>query len=123
VKVCVGSAFPGGLDAEIVYPFEDSELFDYYDVDDSGRYELAAQTRRCLCADLIEPVIRRGVDAVIVKDLTSTSLFKFASAGVKVFVSKSPSVRASLEMFLGGKLLELTMKDMAGLAKKHREVV
>lgn len=123
MKVCVGSAFPGGLDAEIVYPFEDSELFDYYDVDDSGRYELAAQTRRCLCADLIEPVIRRGVDAVIVKDLTSTSLFKFASAGVKVFVSKSPSVRASLEMFLGGKLLELTMKDMAGLAKKHREVV
>ena len=123
MKICIGSAFPGGPEAEIVYPFEDSELLDYYTIGENGRFEQTAQTRRCLCSDLIESVIRRGIDAVIVKDLTSTSLFKFASSRVRVLVSPSRSVKASIDLFQKGELPELTMRDVARLAKKRKEGV
>lgn len=120
MKVCIGSAFPGGLDAEIVYPFEESELFDYYILEPVSGPEHVAQTRRCLCADLVEPLVRRGIDAVVVKDLTPASLFKFASAGVRVFVTAERTVRSSLDLLRDGKLQELGMKDMARLGRNRR---
>lgn len=123
VLVCVGSAFPGGIDAEILFPFEDSELFDYYEVGPDGQLSMTAQTRRCLCSDLIEPVIRRGISAVIVKDLSSPSLFKFTGGGVRVYLSSERSVRESLRLFREGKLEELTMRDMPRLSRKRREGV
>jgi len=119
MKICVGSAFPGGLDAEIVYPFEESELFDYYTMDKTGVPTHTAQARRCLCSDLVEPVVRRGIDAVIVKELSSGSLFKFASARVRVFVTPEKSVKSSLELLHDGKLEELGMKDLARLGRKR----
>lgn len=120
MKICVGSAFPGGTDAEILFPFEDSELFDYYNVTEAGAYELIAQTRRCLCSDLVEPVVRRGIDAVIVQELSSASLLKFTNAGVRVFITKEKSVRTALDRFRDGDLQELTMKDFARLPRKHQ---
>jgi predicted Fe-Mo cluster-binding NifX family protein len=123
MKVCVGSAFPGGVEGEIVFQFEDSELFDYYESDESGRFVHTAQIRRCLCSDLIEAVVRRGIDAVVVKDLSSTSLFKFAGWGVKIFVTQDRSVRASLQSLHRGELTELTIRDMAAHARKRKQEV
>jgi predicted Fe-Mo cluster-binding NifX family protein len=123
MKVCVGTQFPGGMDARILFSLEDSELFDYFEMREDGTFEHIAQGRRCLCADLIEPIIRRGIDAAVVKDLTTTSLFKFASAKVKVFVTQESSVRASLEALRSGTLEELGMRDLARLSRKHQKGV
>lgn len=123
MKVCVGTQLPGGIDADIRFPLEDSELFDYFELDDDGGVEHTAQGRRCLCADLIEPIVRRGVDAVVVRDLTTTSLFKFASAKVRVYLTKDDSVRAALASLRAGNLEELGMRDLAKLARKHQKGV
>jgi len=123
VKICVGTQLPGGLDANILFSLEDSELFDYFEMHEDGSLEHTAQTRRCLCADLIEPLIRRDIDAVVVKDLSTTSLFKFASAKVKVYVTEETSVKASLDALRAGKLEELGMRDLAKLSRKHRKGV
>ncbi|MCU0851897.1 MAG: hypothetical protein MUC90_01375 [Thermoplasmata archaeon] len=111
------------MDARILFSLEDSELFDYFEMREDGTFEHTAQGRRCLCADLIEPIIRRGIDAAVVKDLTTTSLFKFASANVKVFVTQESSVRASLEALQSGTLEELGMRDLARLSRKHQKGV
>jgi predicted Fe-Mo cluster-binding NifX family protein len=123
VKICVGTQWPGGHDAKILFSLEDSELFDYFETREDGSFEHTAQARRCLCADLVEPIIRREIDAVVVKDLTTTSLFKFASAKVKVYVTQEPSVKASLEALRSGTLEELGMRDLAKLSRKHRKGV
>lgn len=123
MKICVGSQWPGGIDADIRFPLEDSELFDYFEMGEDGSIEHTAQGRRCLCADLIEPIVRRGVDAVVVKDLTTTSLFKFASAKVGVYLTRENSVRASLASLRAGNLEELGMRDLSKLARKHQKGV
>lgn len=119
----MGTQWPGGFDAKILFSLEDSELFDYFETRGDDSFEHTAQARRCLCADLIEPIIRRGIDAVVVKDLTTTSLFKFASAKVRVYLTEDESVRESLAALHLGKLEEVGMRDLARLSRKHKKGV
>lgn len=123
MRVCVGTSFPGGPNGKILLPFEDSDLFDFYDADATGRFELTAQTRKCSCSDLIEAAVKRGISAVIVKDLTAPSLLKFTDAGIRVFVTKDIAVKSSLDKFSRSELQELTKKDFGSLGKRRREVV
>jgi predicted Fe-Mo cluster-binding NifX family protein len=119
MRVCVACQFPGGPEAEIVYSLEESELFDCYEVHDDGRYELTAQTRRCACSDLVEPIIRRGVEAVVVKGLAPNSLLALGNAGIRVFLTESQSAKAALDVLTEGRLREVGLRDFSTIGRKR----
>jgi predicted Fe-Mo cluster-binding NifX family protein len=120
MKVCVACQSPGGLDADISNLLEESELFDYYDTDGGGEHRLIAQMRRCACADLVEPIIRRKVDAVVVKGLAPGSLLALAHARVHVFIADGAIVKDSLDELVSGGLREVRVKDFASLGGKRK---
>jgi len=103
----------------MLYTLEESELFDCYELHEEGEPELVAEMRRCACSDLIEPIIRRGVDAVVVKGLAPSSLLALGNAGMKVFLSESPSVKASLDMLDQGRLKEVGLRDFSTIGRKR----
>ena len=120
MKICVACADPGGPDARIVDHLEMSEILDYYDLKEDCGYEHVAQTRKCLggCSDLIESIVRRDVDGVIVIGLSPTSLLKLKSGGVRVFITKDPLVKASIGLFCENKLEEIGIDQFSKLARK-----
>ena len=125
MKICVGCASPGGPDAAIVDDLEMSEILDYYDLKEDCGYEHVAQTRKCLggCSDLIESMVRREVDGVIVTGLSPTSLLKLKNGGVKVFLTEDSSVKASIDLLCENKLKEIGLDQFSKLARKWKEDV
>ena len=78
--------------------FQASDLFDFYDLAESGDYVLSAQIRNCsgTCKDDVETIVRRGTEAVIVKEISANSLQKFKRSGVSVYRAVDGPVRNSL---------------------------
>ena len=122
MKICVGSAFPGGMDATITDSLEESEMLDYYELREDGSLEHIAQTRKCLggCTDLVESIIRRDVQSLVVKGLLPGSLLKFKNAGVRIFLTESPSVRESMDKLRAGTLREIGLDQFSTLGRRQK---
>ncbi len=123
MKVCIPCEAPGGPDAAIASPFEETSVLDYYEVHPDGMFEHTSQARNCgaaTCVDPVDAIIGRTVEAVIVTSLSPSSLMRLHNAGVKVLVTDNPSVRATLDLLAKGELQELTMDRFAELGKNRR---
>jgi len=123
VKVCIPCESPGGPDAAIATPFEETGVLDYYDVHPDGMFEHTSQMRNCgeaTCSDPVDAIVGRKVEVVIVTSLSPSSLMRFHNEGVKVLVTDNPSVRATLDLLASGKLQELTMDRFAELGNNKR---
>lgn len=123
MKVCIPCDGPGGPDAAISSPFEETGVLDYYEVHPDGMFEHTSQARNCgaaTCVDPVEAIIGRGVEAVVVTSLSPSSLMRFHNAGVKVLVTDNPSVMVTLDMLARDGLEELTMDMFAELGKNKR---
>jgi len=109
LKICIPCQFPGGPDAVVNAPFEESELLDYYEVHEDGNFEHLAQTRPCLggCSDPVEAITRRGVEAIIVVEISPSSLMRFSRSGIKVLKADNPAVRSLIDSFVAGDLKEI----------------
>lgn len=124
MKVCIPCESPGGPDAAIVGPFEETSVLDYYDVGPDGEFAHTSQARNCgaaTCVDPVDAIIGRGVEAVIVTSLSPSSLMRLHNGGVKVLVTDNPSVRVTLDLLARGELQELTMDRFAELGKNRRQ--
>ena len=120
VKVCINSVFPGGLEASLASAFEDGELLDYYSVNDDGTVEHEAQMRKCMggCAGPAESVVRRGVEKMIVRSISSGSFLTLHLGGVRIYLSSKASVRESLHMLIEGSLRETEISEYSSLSRK-----
>lgn len=124
VKVCIPCDSPGGPDSAIGSSFEETDVLDYYDVDQDGMFEHTSQARNCgaaTCVDPVDAIIGRKVDAVIVTSLSPSSLMRLHNGGVKVLVTDNPSVRATLDLLANGGLQELSMDRFAELGKNKKK--
>jgi predicted Fe-Mo cluster-binding NifX family protein len=119
VKICIGCADPGGPETEIVDPLELCDVLDYYELQKNGEFEHVAQTRKCLggCADLVESIVKRGVEMVVVISLSPNSLLKLSNSGVRVYRTENPSVKVSLDLPSRDKLVEIDRSQFSKMAK------
>jgi len=120
MKVCIPSLEPGGPDSIIAPSFEDAEFFDFYDVHPDGNFERLAETRPCTCwgPNQVEAVSRRGIEAIIVADISPSTLLKFVNASVRVLRADNPSVMTLLDSCAAGRLQEIGIDQFAKLGKK-----
>ena len=120
MRICVACAYPGGPGAAIVDPLETSEILDYYDLKDDCEYEHVAQTTKCLggCSDLIESIVGRRVDGIIVGNLSPASLLRLKYGGVRIFITRNPSVKESIGLLCEKKLEEIGLDQFSKLARK-----
>ena len=119
MKICIGCADPGGVEAVIVDPLEQCDVLDYYELQRNGEFEHVAQTRKCLggCTDLVESIVKRGVEIVIVISLSPNSLLKLSNSGVRVYRTNNPSAKISLEMLSRDKLVEIDRSQFSRTSK------
>jgi len=119
MRVCIPSLDPGGPDG-VAASFEETEVFDFYEVQPDGNFERLAQTRPCACwgPDQAEAVARRGIEAIIVGGISPSALLKFSAEGVRVLRVDNPSVAALLDSFATGMLEEVGMDQFAKLKNK-----
>ena len=120
MKVCVPCQFPGGPDGVVAAPFEESELLDYYEINEDGNFEHIAQTRPCPggCSDPVEAITRRGVGVIVVVGISPSSLTRFTNEGVKVFRTDPGQVMSIIDSFISGVLEEIGMDQFAKLGKQ-----
>jgi predicted Fe-Mo cluster-binding NifX family protein len=113
MKVCIPCQSPGGPDAVVNAPFEESEMLDYYEVHEDGNFDLVAQMRSCLggCSDPVEAVTRRGVEVIVVTGISPRSLMLFRNAGIKVLRADSPAVRSLIDSLHRGALPEIGVDE------------
>lgn len=119
MKVCVNSVFPGGPDGNLASAFEDDELLDIYAIGADGKIEHEAQMRKCAggCSCSAESVVRRGVDKIVVRSISSGSFLTLHLGGVKVCLSSSTSVRESLKMLIDGSLREADIREYSKFSR------
>jgi predicted Fe-Mo cluster-binding NifX family protein len=119
VRICIGCSDPGGPDAAIIDPLEMSDIVDYYELHENGKFEHTAQTRKCVggCADLVESIIRRGVEKVVVLSLSPNSLLKLSNCGVLIYKTDDPRVRVSLDLLSRNDLKEIDIREFSRMAK------
>jgi len=120
MRVCVPSLDSGGLDGIAAPSFEETEVFDFYEVSPDGCFERFAQTRPCACwgPDQAEAVSRRGIDAIIVNGISPNAFLKFRTAGVHVLRVDNPSVASLLGSYFAGRLDEIGMDQFAALRNR-----
>jgi len=119
MRVCIPSLDPGGPGGVAAASFEDTEVFDFYDVHPDGNFECVAQTRPCVCwgPDQAEAVSRRGIDAIVVAGISPSALLRFTAAGVRVLRVDKPSVAVLLESYAAGRLEEIRIGEFSRLRK------
>ncbi len=119
MKVCVACQSPGGLEAEVTFPLEESELLDYYEVHRGGEIEHVAETMQCAgsCSDVVEGIAMRGTEAVIVAGLTPAALLKFRNAGVRVLRAEGKPVRELIRAFSEDRLQEIGIDQFSRLGR------
>lgn len=119
MRVCIPSLDPGGPDGVAAPSFENTEVFDFYEKQSDGSFVRFAQTRPCLCwgPDQAEAIYRRGVEAIIIGGISPSALLRFKSAGVKVLKSDTRSVKALLDSFSSGTLVEIGIDQFGKLRK------
>lgn len=123
MRVCIPSLDPGGPDGVAAASFEETDVFDFYEVYEDGDFERVAQTRPCACwgPDQAEAISRRSIEAIVVSSMSSSALLKFRVAGVRVLKADNPSVAALLDSYVAGRLDELRIDRSAQLRKKARK--
>lgn len=120
MKVCIPCAEPGGPDSAIESAFEKTDILDYYEIHEDGRFEHTAHMRNCggaACIDPVDAIVLRGVEVVVVTDISAPNLMRFKDSRVKVMVAEDPSVRAVLDHLAQARLKELTLADLKGRAQ------
>jgi len=112
VRVCIPSKEPGGPDSTIPPHFNEMEVIDYYELRPDGGFEHSAQSVFCGggCFDVVEAMILRKVEALVVGGISSTTLTRFRMAGVKVYSGDGHEVRHLLRSLAAGRLKELGPK-------------
>ncbi|MGQ9587921.1 MAG: hypothetical protein ACUVT7_06030 [Thermoplasmata archaeon] len=125
MKICVGCRDPGGPDAVVIDSLEESHILDYYNLHDDGSFEHTAQTRKCLsgCSDSVRSIVKRGVEGVMVVDLSPGSLPRLRTAQVKVFLTEATSARTSIDLLHKGRLRELGMDQFSKVGRKRKQSV
>lgn len=120
MKICVPCQFPGGPDGVVTAPFEESELLDYYEIEEDGNFEHIAQTRYCTggCSDPVEAITRRGVGSIIVTGISPGSLTRFSNEGIKVYRTDPGQVMSIIDSFISGRLEEMGRDQIAKLGKQ-----
>lgn len=124
VKVCIPCAEPGGPDAAIESPFEETDILDYYDLRQDGMFEHTAHMRNCggaACIDPVEAIVGRKSEAVVVTGISQSNLMRLKNAGVKVLVATNPSVRVILDELASGSLKELNESDLRMMAEGRKD--
>jgi len=88
-------------------------LLDYYDIHGDGTFGLIAQTRTCFggCVDPVEAVVRRGVDAIIVHNISPPSLMRFRNAAIRVMRADRTSAGALVAQLVAGRLDEIDIDE------------
>ena len=118
MKVCVPSTSPGGPEAPIRAPFEETDLLDYYELHPYGEFEHLAQMRNCgggACIEPVEAIMHRGVECVIGASLGPGTLLRFHNCGIKVFAADAPSARDALGSLAAGGLRGITIGGVGPL--------
>ena len=87
MRVCIPTDSPGGPASPVADSFQESDLFDFYELGDDGRFDLYVQIRNCAgtCKDDVETVARRGAQVVIVNEVSANYLHRFAKSGISVY--------------------------------------
>ncbi|MDH4122885.1 MAG: hypothetical protein OEV21_02205 [Thermoplasmata archaeon] len=118
---------PGGLDSDVSRSLDDSDVYNYIDMDDNAhppKIELAFQRYSCqgvACLDPIEAIARKGVAALVVAQIGPDYLFRFLNEGIRVFAGASGKVSDAATQFLSNELKELSKKDFSQAhSKKSR---
>ena len=95
--------------------FQDSDLLDFYDEARDGNFVLSVQIRNCagMCKDDVETVVRRGAQALIVRGISSSTLFRFRRSGVQVYRAEEGPAGESLR--------SLRTKDLAPAAPSKKK--
>jgi len=108
VRICIPSRKPGGPDSVISNHFDEMEMIDYYDISPYGTFDHSAQTAYCGggCFDVVEAMIRRGIDSVVVNGISPSTLQRFRAAGVRVLKADQPHVGTLITSFISGQLKE-----------------
>ncbi|OGS57052.1 MAG: hypothetical protein A3K60_08180 [Euryarchaeota archaeon RBG_19FT_COMBO_56_21] len=103
---------PGGPDAALPEHFDLMETVDYYELHQGGHFEHTAETRYCGggCYDIVEAMIRRDVEALVLKSVSPYTLRKFTSSGVRVYFAGTHSPRQAMQLLADSRLPELDPK-------------
>lgn len=122
MKVCIPSKRPGGPDSIIPGHFNEMEIIDYYEVRPDGGFDHMAQSAYCGggCFDIVEAMIRRGIEALVVNGITASTLNRFRSEGVKVLRADDQVVRTLLDAVAAGRLKALNPKQASSSQSKTK---
>lgn len=122
--ICIPSELPGGLEAELSRSLEDSDVYNFVEIDggaDPPRISLAFQRYSChaaACLDPIEAIAKNGADAVIVKSIGPDYLLRFLGSRVRVLICEEKTVLASAKGYIAGQFGEMTWKDLSAISRK-----
>lgn len=116
MKVGIPSNNPGGLDAGVSAHFghcelftaveiEESQIKSVWTIDNNGEHNCMIPVRKMADA---------GIDAVLIGGIGRRPLMEFQNCGIKVFVGAAETVKDALQNYLGGSLMEATVKDVCG---------
>lgn len=123
MKVCIPCAEPGGPEAAIESAFEETDILDYYELHGDGGFEHVAQMRNCggaACIDPVDAIVGRGVEAVVVSDISAANLMRLLAAGVDVLATENPSVRVTLDDLGQSRLRRLSLPDLRDARSRDR---
>ncbi|MEM4262977.1 MAG: hypothetical protein QXY98_04500 [Thermoplasmata archaeon] len=124
ITICIPSDLPGGLDARPSKSLEDSDVYNFVQVERNGNHEeisLKYQRFSChaiACLDPVEAIAKKGAIAIVVRSISPEYLIRFLQAGVKIYVSNENTVLNSARAFVAGKVDELTRMDFSSSARK-----
>ncbi|MBN1678013.1 MAG: NifB/NifX family molybdenum-iron cluster-binding protein [Candidatus Thermoplasmatota archaeon] len=115
MRVCIPSRKPGGPDSVIPDHFNEMEVIDYYELRPDGEFEQSAQSVFCGggCYDVVEAMILRKVEALVVGGMSPSTLQRFRMAGIKVYRANGAEVRSLLRSLASGSLKQLDPKQAA----------
>lgn len=122
--ICVPSDLPGGLDARLSSSLEDSDVYNFIQIEQIGnnqKISLKYQRFSChaiVCLDPVEAIAKKGATAIVVRSIGPEYLIRFLQVGVKIYVGKENTVLDSARAFIAGKVEELTKMDFSSTARK-----
>lgn len=95
--------------------FNEMEVIDYYELRPDGEFEQSAQSVFCGggCYDVVEAMILRKVEALVVGGMSPSTLQRFRMAGIKVYRANGAEVRSLLRSLASGSLKQLDPKQAA----------
>jgi len=106
MRVCIPSLDPGGPNGQAAPSFEDTEVFDFFEVHADGSLDYVAQTRPCVCwgPNQAEAIARRGIEAIVVGGISSGAYLMFKSMGVRILKADGSSTALLLKSYAEDRL-------------------